>query len=55
MMKSNYENSIVPEKKKKVIDLGKIEQDWEYTQDKRLDAVLKCCKYLKWKNTNITE
>lgn len=38
------------EKKHKVINAGKIERNWEYSPEPRLEGLLKASKFLKWKN-----
>ena len=37
-------------KSKNIIDLGRIEKNYEYSQEPRLEGLLKQLKYIKWKN-----
>ena len=46
MMKSNNENSIVKENKRKVINCGVIDRGWEYSSEPRLEGLLKQLKYI---------
>lgn len=37
-------------KNKHVINAGKIEKNYEYSQEPRLEGLLKQLKYIKWEN-----
>lgn len=36
--------------KNHTINAGKIERNWEYSNEPRLEGLLKQLKYIKWKN-----
>lgn len=46
------EKSIDSNKKTKVIDAGTIDRAWEFSQEPRLEGMLKMLKYIKWTNIN---